>query len=181
MALASISVPPGADAATSTKPLKNWATSICSAFAKWQSQVSALAASGPVGDLLHGTSANDSPDSIRLGIPIFLGGALMATSTLAQDVQRAGTPKVAGGSAIAAAVAGAVQVADGSLAAFQTRAQQLGPNEPGPQFSESRDFATLLESAGKTLPTTLTGLDAQYPAARIGRVFAATKACKPLL
>jgi hypothetical protein len=173
---------PHATAATPpTKPLKTWATSICTGFTRWQRQVSRLAANGPVGDLLHGADAQNSPDTIRLGIPVFLSGALTATTVLARDVGAAGIPKVAGGTTIAATVAAGVQVLDADLAAFQTRAEQLGPNEPGPQFSESNDLATLLESAGKTLPATLTGLEAQYPQARLGRAFAAIKVCQPLL
>lgn len=171
----------GSAATSSPKPLKTWAASVCTSFARWQRQVSLLAASGPVGHLLHAAGVPDPPEAIRLGIPVFLAGALTATSTLAHDVQLAGVPKVTNGASIATEMAGAVQVLYANLAAFQARAQQLPPNQPGPQFSESNDLATLLESAGKTLPTALTALEAQFPAARLGRAFAATKACKGLV
>jgi hypothetical protein len=174
---------PGAQAASTRHPktLKQWSSAVCTDFARWQQQITTLASSGPVGSLLHGAGGPSDPDAIRLAIPQFLGSVLVATGGLARSVAAAGAPATKDGAAIAATVAAAVQFATGELSAFQTRAEQLGPNQPAAQFSESEDFPALLQQVSTTLPTAVSQASSAAPRSRVARAFQSQKACRGLL
>jgi hypothetical protein len=170
----------GAGSAT-TKPLKQWTAAICSSFARWQQQIAKLSSAGPVGSLLHGAGGPTDPEAIRLGIPVFLGDVLAATQKLAHDVVVSGVPKTKNGAAIATSFDMAVGFLIGEFSAFKTRAEALGPNQPGPQFSESEDLPSLLQSAGATLPTVVRQAAVMYPTGGLTKAFMSSKACRPLL
>ena len=175
---------PGVASAASVpapKSLKQWSAAICSGVARWPHQITLLASTGPVGHLLHGAGVADDPETIRLGIPTFLESALVGADRLASDVQAAGVPKIKDGPAITASFADAVRVLTIELRAFKVRADQLPPNEPGLQFSESEDLPSLLDFAGSVLSTTVTKTAAAYPTSGLAKAFASRKACKPLL
>ncbi len=163
------------------KPVRHWTASICTGFARWQHQLTMLASTGAIGDVLHGSGVPDSPDAIRIGVSQLLDGALLANLRLARDIQAAGIPKVKDGAAIAAAFSSSIQVLTVVFSAFRTRAQQLAPDQPGQQFRETQDLSSLLQTAGATLQDTTTKTAAAYPTSRIAKAFASTKVCKPLL
>jgi hypothetical protein len=163
------------------RPVRQWTARICNGFARWQRQLTTLASSGAIGDVLHGSGAADTPDAIRMGVTQLLDGAVVASDRLSRDIQSAGVPKVKDGAAIATAYASSIQVLTLVFSAFRTRAQQLPPDQPGQQFRETQDLASLLQTAGSTLADTTSKAAAAHPTSRIEKAFASTKVCKPLL
>jgi len=65
--------------------------------------------------------------------------------------------------------------------AFKVRADQLPPNQAGPQSSESENLLSLLDFAGTVLPTTVNKTVAAYPTSGIAKAFASAKAFRTLL
>jgi hypothetical protein len=163
------------------RSVRKWSASICTDFARWQDQLVRLASTGGVGHILHGTGTSDPPDVIQAGVSQLLAGALLATDELVRDVRAAGVPKIPDGQNIAAEFAGSAAFVSAAFADFKRSADQVAPDEPGQQFRETQDLASLLQRAGTTLSTTLQQIAAAYPKGGIKRVFASTKACKPLL
>ena len=163
------------------RPVRQWTASICTGFARWQRQLTTLASTGAIGDVLHGSGVADSPDAVRMGVTQLLDGAVLASDRLTRDLRSAGVPKVKDGAAIAAAFTSSIQVLTVVFSAFRTKAQQLPPNQPGQQFRETQDLASLLQTAGSTLQDTISKAGAAHPTTRIEKAFASTKACKPLL
>jgi hypothetical protein len=180
--LIAVVVTSGAGAAGSgPRPAKPWAALICARFASWQHSVDGFANSGPIGDLLHGTTTIVSPDTIRTAIPPFVHAVLAATDKLAADVREAGTPKTPNGARVAQLFAASVQGVRTLIAAFEVRASQVGPNQAGDQFSLSTDLPALLQGASATLPTTVQQATSSFPRDGIGKAFQSAKPCKPLL
>lgn len=163
-------------------PLKHWSSTICVAFSRWQTQVTTIATAGPLGDELRGLPNAATPEEIRLAVPNLLVGVLTATDGLSRDVLAAGVPpKVPEGPAVALQFAASVQELTTIFFVFKQRADQLPPNLPGPLFSETNDLASVLQSAGNTLPNTVQKIATANPTSRIPKAFATAKSCKGLV
>lgn len=146
-------------------PVKAWTSSVCNGFATWEHRLTKLGSSNPA-----------DAAAAKTAIVTFLTGATRATGQLAKALKRAGVPSIQHGKEIAAAIISSVKSLRTTYVGAKTTAAALPTDDP----AAAQALATQLQAGETTLQASVAEAAAKYPAPKLDKAFAATKACTKL-
>jgi hypothetical protein len=153
-----------------TTPVKQWTSSVCTGFARWETRLTKLSSRGTVADPVAGKAA----------ITKYVAGALKATDKLAGKVESAGAPSVKNGKAIDAALLTSVEGVRGAYEKAETDAAALPTGDAGAFSFAAQALGATLQTASTTLSSTLTAAVKSTPGSALDKAFTTTKSCAAL-
>jgi hypothetical protein len=164
-----LSAPAGAVPSKEVSP-ERWARSVCSSLTDWIDEIEDLASD-------VGTAAGDDIDEAQELLVDFLDDAVKSTNGLLKRLNRAGTPDVEDGGAIARTFKRGFKDAREIFADGRDAAEDLSTDDPGEFATEAAEIGTAIDEGSSEVSDVFDEADDKYETEKLDEAFQDEEAC----